>query len=95
MVVAPFFGMATIPAIPRFPGACRPLPGQSQIKHTKKGGFVYAAFGNCTLKDFVSVEPELFGGEHAYLDLSSIHVSEDMRDKGIGTALFLAAKDCQ
>lgn len=57
------------------------------------GGFVYAAFCDGTLKGFVSVEPELFGGEHKYLDLSSIHVSEDMRDKGIGTSLFLAAKD--
>lgn len=66
----------------------------SCLKNTvATGGFVYAAFRDCTLKGFVSVEPELFGGEHKYLDLSSIHVSEDMRDKGIGTALFLASKD--
>ena len=44
------------------------------------------------LKGFVSVESELFGGRHKYLDLSSIHVSEDMRKRGIGANLFLAAK---
>lgn len=56
-------------------------------------GFVYAAFDGKLLKGFVSVESGLFGGEQHYLDLSSIHVSEDMRNKGIGTALFLAAKE--
>lgn len=56
------------------------------------GGFVYGAFCGNRLKGFVSVEPELFGGEHRYLDLSSIHVSEDMRGQGIGKALFLSAK---
>lgn len=57
------------------------------------GGFVYATFLDEHLKGFVSVESELFGGELAYLDLSSIHVSEDMRGTGIGKALFCAAKD--
>lgn len=57
------------------------------------GGFVYAAFLDKSLKGFVSVEAGLFGGEHRYLDLSSIHISEDMRNQGIGTALFLAAKE--
>ncbi len=57
------------------------------------GGFVYAAFEEQRLKGFISVESALFGGEQRYLDLSSIHVSEDMRNKGIGTALFLAAKE--
>jgi len=56
------------------------------------GGFVYAAFYQGMLKGFVSVEASLFGGEQNYLDLSSIHVSEDMRGKGIGKSLFLAAK---
>ncbi len=56
------------------------------------GGFVYAAFDGGNLKGFVSVEPTLFGGEQKYLDLSSIHVSEDLRGKGIGKVLFLAAK---
>ncbi len=57
------------------------------------GGFVYGAFLDGWLKGFVSVEPTLFGGENRYLDLSSIHVSEDMRGRGTGRALFLAAKE--
>lgn len=63
------------------------------LKNTiSTGGFVYAAFSCGTLKGFVSVEPILFGGAQEYLDLSSLHVSEDMRNSGIGTSLFLAAK---
>lgn len=57
------------------------------------GGFVYAAFCDDNLKGFVSVEATLFCPEQKYLDLSSIHVSEDMRGKGIGKSLFLAAKE--
>lgn len=61
------------------------------------GGLVCAAFcehdSGSMLKGFVSVEPTLFGGEQGYLDLSSIHVSEDMRGQGIGKSLFCAAKD--
>ena len=57
------------------------------------GGFVYAAFSDGILKGFVSVETALFGGEQGYLDLSCIHVSEDMRGKGIGRELFLTAKN--
>lgn len=66
----------------------------SCLKNTiRTGGFVYAAFYEDKLKGFVSVEPGLFGGEHRYMDLSSIHVSEDMRGIGIGKVLFGAAKD--
>ncbi len=57
-----------------------------------QGGFVYAAFCGDIMKGFVSVESALFGGQHQYLDMSNLHVSEDMRGQGIGTALFLAAK---
>lgn len=57
------------------------------------GGFVYAAFYDGMLKGFASVESGFFGGEQKYLDLSSIHVSEDMRGQGVGTVLFLAAKE--
>ena len=42
-------------------------------------GFVYAAFYDGKLKGFVSVESEIFGGKQGYCDLSSIHISEDMR----------------
>lgn len=65
----------------------------SCLKNTAAtGGLVYAAFYDGMLKGFVSVEAALFGGEQKYLDLSSIHVSEDMRGRGIGKKLFLAAK---
>jgi len=57
------------------------------------GGFVYGAFSDGELKGFVSVENGLFGGENRYHDLSSLHVSEDMRRDGIGKALFLAAAE--
>lgn len=66
----------------------------SCLKNTiQTGGFVYAAFSQNMLKGFVSVEPGIFGGEHRYMDLSSIHVSEDMRGMGIGKILFNAAKN--
>ncbi len=64
------------------------------LKDTARtGGFVYAAFREGKLKGFAAVLPEIFGGEHRYLDLAAIHVSEDMRKQGIGTRLFLAAKE--
>ena len=56
------------------------------------GGVVYGAFCDNTLKGFVSVEGGLFGGKNRYLDLSSIHVSEDFRHQGIGAVLFQEAK---
>lgn len=63
------------------------------LKNTvNTGGLVYGAFCDDSLKGFVSVEPALFGGPQKYFDLSSIHVSENMRGKGIGKTLFLAAK---
>ena len=64
------------------------------LKNTlRTGGFVYGAFVDMALKGFVSVEQEPFGSEMQYLDLSSIHVSEDMRGRGIGAKLFRAAAD--
>lgn len=57
------------------------------------GGFVHAAFCDGMLKGFVSVESGLFGAKRDYMDLSSIHISEDMRGQGIGKQLFLAAKN--
>lgn len=56
-------------------------------------GFVYAAFYDGKLKGFVSVESEIFGGKQGYCDLSSIHISKDMRRKGIGRTLFLRQKN--
>lgn len=64
----------------------------SCLKHTlSAGGYVSAAFCDNRLKGFVSVEAEFFGSRKNYLDLSSLHVSEDMRGKGIGKELFLLA----
>lgn len=59
----------------------------------ESGGFVYGAFSDGKLKGFTSVEAELFGKAHQYLDLTSIHVSSDMRGNGIGRVLFTAACD--
>lgn len=56
-------------------------------------GFVYGAFCDGALKGFVSVEPGLFGSRREYMDLSSIHISEDMRRQGLGKQLFQAAVD--
>lgn len=64
------------------------------LKNTiKTGGFVAGAFFEDKLKGFVSVESAVFGGDNGYMDLSSIHVSNDYRNKGIGTVLFDMAKD--
>ncbi len=55
-------------------------------------GLVYGAFVNKELKGFVSVENTRTGSEFQYMDLSSIHVSQDMRGQGIGRELFSVAK---
>lgn len=57
------------------------------------GGFVHGAFCDGSLKGFVAVLPGFLGGEQKYLDLASIHVSRDMRGRGIGKALFQKAKE--
>lgn len=65
----------------------------SCLKNTvATGGVVYGAFVDGKLKGFTSVESELFGGGQGYLDLTSIHVSEDMRGAGMGKSLFFLAK---
>lgn len=59
----------------------------------RAGGLVYGAFADGRLKGFAAVLPQIFGGENRYIDLASLHVSQDMRGRGIGTALILKAKD--
>ncbi len=49
---------------------------------------VLGGFLEGSLKGFVSVEGKLFGSTNQYLDLTSLHVSEDMRGYGIGKTLF-------
>lgn len=56
------------------------------------GGVVFGAFSDRMLKGFASIESTLFVRNMEYLDLSNIHVSEDMRGKGIGKELFQLAK---
>lgn len=56
------------------------------------GGLVYGAFINNELKGFVSIEGVFIGSNLEYMDLSSIHVSQDVRGQGIGKTLFLIAK---
>ena len=64
------------------------------LKNTvQTGGVVYAAFADGVLKGFASVEADFFGRERQYLDLTSIHVSEDMRGRGVGRSLFQLAKE--
>lgn len=64
------------------------------LKNTiSTGGVVYAAFLDSSLKGFASVESAFFGKGKEYLDLTSIHVSADLRGSGIGKSLFLLAKD--
>ncbi len=64
------------------------------LKNTvKTGGLLYGAFVGDKLKGFVSVESMLFGSQKQYVDLTSIHVSQDVRGLGIGRNLFEAAKE--
>lgn len=66
----------------------------SCLKNTvRSGGFLCGAFLDGKLKGFASAEAGLFGGEQKYIDLSSIHVSRDMRRSGIGSVLFENAKE--
>lgn len=51
-------------------------------------GFVFGAFINNKLKGFTSCNKELIGKNKSYCDLTNIYVSEDVRNKGIGTTLF-------
>ena len=63
------------------------------INTVSTGGVVYGAFLGGALKGFCSVEPGPLGSAGQYLDLSSIHVSEDCRGRGMGRALFKLASD--
>ena len=55
------------------------------------GGFVYAAFVRGELKGFVSVDAVWLDPEREYLDLTNLHVSQELRGRGIGRELFRAA----
>lgn len=57
------------------------------------GGAVYGAFECGRLVGFASVEAEPFGSRKQYLELTSIHVSEESRGKGTGKKLFSLVKE--
>ena len=58
----------------------------------KNKGYVIGAFYEGQLKGFASIESRIFGTDAKYMDLSNIHVSQDMRRHGIGRELFVLAK---
>lgn len=59
----------------------------------RQGGLVLGAFCGGVLKGFVSVEGPPLPQPGRVLDLTSLHVSQDMRRRGMGRALFLQAAD--
>lgn len=56
-----------------------------------EGGFLCAAFAGGVLKGFCAVDGVLKGSHGQYADLEAIHVSEDMRGRGMGRELFSRA----
>lgn len=55
------------------------------------GGMVCGAFAEGALKGFVSVEGAPLGSRGQYRDMTSLHVSQELRGQGIGSALFREA----
>ena len=55
------------------------------------GGAVFGAIEDGELKGFASVEGRPMGRNGIYRDLTGLHVSADMRGRGIGRALFSRA----
>ena len=63
------------------------------LRHTAAtGGLVLGAFFQGALKGFVSVEAAPVGSRGQYLEVSSLHVSRELRGQGGGAALFDAAR---
>ncbi|NLL78717.1 MAG: GNAT family N-acetyltransferase [Clostridiales bacterium] len=56
------------------------------------GGIVFGAFQDQRMVGFTSVEAKHFGSRKQYMELSSIHVSEESRGSGIGRGLIECAK---
>lgn len=60
------------------------------LKNTvNTGGAVIGVFIDKKLVGFGSLENQFFGSENQYLQLSSIHISNEQRGRGIGKKLFL------
>ena len=59
------------------------------LKNTlETGGVVFGAFSQGVFKGFASVEGKPVGSKGQYRDLTSLHVSEELRGAGIGRRLF-------
>ena len=64
------------------------------LKNTvRTGGLVLGAFLDGTLKGFASVESAPMGTDGVYRDLTSLHVSNELRGQGVGRVLFTKAAD--
>lgn len=59
----------------------------------RQGGAVFGAFCGGALKGFASVEGTPLPQPGKVLDLTSLHVSQELRGRGIGRTLFLQAAD--
>ena len=64
------------------------------LQHTlSAGGVVFGAFCEGNLKGFASVEHNPLGSHGQYRDLTSLHVSQELRGNGLGRRLFGLAAD--
>ena len=64
------------------------------LQHTlSAGGVVFGAFCEGNLKGFASVEHNPLGSRGQYRDLTSLHVSQELRGNGLGRRLFGLAVD--
>lgn len=59
----------------------------------ERGGAVFGAFAEGALKGFCSVEAPPLGSRGQYRDLTSLHVSRELRGQGTGRKLFALAAD--
>lgn len=57
----------------------------------ERGGAVFGAFADGALKAFCSVEAPPLGSRGQYRDLTSLHVSRELRGQGMGKKLFALA----
>lgn len=57
------------------------------------GGYIAGAFIDGHLKGFAAVPSGRFGAQGQYMELKQLHVSREMRARGIGRALFAMAAD--
>ena len=61
---------------------------QSMIDSMNEGGTVIGAFSEGNLKGFAALDNIPFGSKNQYLEMFLMHVSREMRGRGIGRRLF-------